>query len=184
MQVSLSCVTSAIWTTAASPERPWQYILATSEDPVQLRRKAGGRVYLAAAQTFTHRQEETGWRVQTLAYTYQTALNADLSDELLLWHWHPAQRPGPHIHAVAEHATEGSLRRLHLPTERVAFELVLRFLVEELGVQPRRDDWSDKLKEGEEFFRLHRSWPGPHPEPSVGVLEQVAKTLLRRKRRG
>jgi hypothetical protein len=181
MQVALSCVTSAIWRVAESPEQNGQYILATSEDPIELRREGKAKLYLAAAQTFTYRQEEGGWRVQTLAYSYQTALNADISDELLLWHWHPAQRAGAHLHAVVEHATEGPMRRLHLPTERVAFELVLRFLIEELGVQPHRKDWSHQLTEGEDYFRLHRSWPGPHPEPSEAtLLEHLRDSVARR----
>ena len=76
------------------------------------------------------------------------------------------------------------MRRLHLPTDRLALELVLRFLIEELGVQPRRDDWSHQLREGEDYFRLHRSWPGPYAEPSVGdLVGQVAQTIFRKRKR-
>ena len=40
----------------------------------------------------------------------------------------------------------------------IALEQVLRMLIDEFGVQPRRDDWRDVLTETQEAFETYRTW--------------------------
>lgn len=76
--------------------------------------------------------------MRTGAYLY--TVNADrLRGELFGWHWHPVGLSwcqSPHLHAPGE---DGD----HVPTGRVAFEQVVRWLIEELDVSPLRHDWAD-----------------------------------------
>jgi hypothetical protein len=51
-----------------------------------------------------------------------------------------------------------SLSKLHIPTGRVSFEEVVRFLVEELRVVPIRADWREIVADSEVRFREYRTW--------------------------
>jgi hypothetical protein len=51
-----------------------------------------------------------------------------------------------------------ALKNLHIPTSRVSFEEIVRFLIEELRVIPTRDDWEDVIGETETRFREFRTW--------------------------
>ena len=69
--------------------------------------------------------------------------------EVLLYHYHP--RGGspittPHLH-LGQGAQVGraDVRDAHLPTGNVSLNAVLRVLIEEMGVQPRRPDWDSIL---------------------------------------
>jgi hypothetical protein len=94
------------------------------------------------------------WHISTLAYDYRLSQAADES-ELLSWHWHPQTGvPFPHLHV----ATADWSRRRHVPSGRVSVEAVLRLLIGELGVPPRRQDWASVLDESEARFIKHRRW--------------------------
>jgi hypothetical protein len=63
----------------------------------------------------------------------------------------------PHLHAYGARDML-TLHKLHLPTGRVALEAVVRFLILDLDVVPRRDDWRSVLDRHEEQFRQARTW--------------------------
>lgn len=87
-------------------------------------------------------------------YSYALYATADLTDEILVWHWHPDSRSAAHVHVNARSASSlRSLRRLHVPTAKIAFEQVARFLIEDVAVSPARPDWAEVLSRGEEQFR-------------------------------
>jgi hypothetical protein len=65
--------------------------------------------------------------------------------------------PWPHLHAHGARDTL-TLHKLHLPTGRVALEAVVRFLIGDLNVAPRRSDWRTVLDRAEAHFRETRSW--------------------------
>jgi hypothetical protein len=97
------------------------------------------------------------WSVSTVEWIYQVG---DQSDEPIAeFHWHPESGHirWPHVHA---HGARDSLtlHRLHLPTGRVSVEAVIRFLIEDLGVIPRRSDWEAVLERHEQACRRARSW--------------------------
>ena len=101
------------------------------------------------------------WTVSTSEYIYEVS---DESDELIAtWHWHPAiaqaddEAHWPHLHAHGARETL-TLHKLHLPTGRVSVEAVVRFLIDDLDVVPRRDDWRAVLDRHEQTFRALRTW--------------------------
>ena len=116
--------------------------------------------------------EETGnplprrWRTTTLMYEYR--LLDHHHRELLVYHWQPGSSylgpDHPHLHVSASlraqvnacDTREIDLDRLHLPTDRVTFEAVIRMLISEFGIAPRRKDWQVTLDRTEAVFREQR----------------------------
>lgn len=82
--------------------------------------------------------------------------------ELFRWDWHPLTTPRrtqPHLHVRAEQPILSTpIERWHIPTGRVAFEEVVRFLILELVTEYNRDDWVEILAESEERFKAFRTW--------------------------
>jgi len=97
------------------------------------------------------------WRTSTTEWIYDIA---DQNDALIVaFHRHPgAGRIGwPHAHAHGAHEL-ASLHKLHIPTGRLSLEAVVRFLIEDLDVVPRRTNWREILDRHEEAFRVRRTW--------------------------
>ena len=87
------------------------------------------------------------WMVNVVGYYY--AVHDYEEREVLLYHWHPhATSPVviPHLH-LEQGALVGraEVRDAHLPTGEVFLNAVLRVLIEEMGVNPRRSDWESIL---------------------------------------
>lgn len=88
------------------------------------------------------------WRVSTIAYDY-SLLDAE-GNEILVYHWHPVDAGPvyPHLHLpgtlppypIGDRAFPVPLGDLHIPTAHVPFAAVIRLLVDEFGVPPRRPD--------------------------------------------
>jgi hypothetical protein len=130
---------------------------------VRLRRPHGHhRLYLALSQEFHIARDSRfpgEWKVVTDAYAYSLSLTEDLSEEFILWHWHPASGAMlPHLHLVVKHPRLGGLRKLHVPSGRVSIEEVIGLLIRELSVQAARDDWAEVLADTEARFRHYRTW--------------------------
>ena len=81
--------------------------------------------------------------------------------ELFAYHWHPTGVSAvrdPHFHASSTppvvvsdrpgnpNTTELALNRVHFPTHRMELTELVRFLITELGVGPRRPDWETVLE--------------------------------------
>lgn len=174
----LKCITKAIWVATpplAPPQGEWSLHISGKKggDPIRLRRDDDSLIYLTALQRFRPRQDETGaWRMRTLEYNYTVweALPDRSLKPVLQWHFHPSTgttSDTPHLHVrTSEFLCGLTTRRLHIPTERVAFEVVVRFLIEEMAVKPTRKDWSDVIDEALEAFVKHRSWT-TKPTPDV-----------------
>jgi hypothetical protein len=129
-----------------------------------LDRRNGQALNLEIRHRFVVRRPEGShglWTASTTEYIYRVSDERD--DVLAAWHWHPMEQtsgddaPWPHLHAYGAHDTL-TLHKLHLPTGRVGLEAVVRFLVSDLGVVPRRADWRAILDRAEAHFREHRSW--------------------------
>lgn len=100
------------------------------------------------------------WKVSTTSYAY--ALLRDDHQEIVTFHWHPTgpssiTTPHVHIGSGAEAAFPG-LTGAHIPTGRIAIEQFLRLIIEDLGVEPVRDDWSDVLDQGQQDFERWQTW--------------------------
>ncbi len=134
------------------------------------RRKGLSHVYFEAAQAFRIVKDQRypgEWKVQTLAYTYNVKvapkkLREGESPDVIMWHWQPHRSPehaSPHTHPPTSHRLFGlSLPDLHVPTGRVSFEEIIRFLIGEVRVLPLDEDWPKVLDRTESHYRMHRTW--------------------------
>jgi hypothetical protein len=162
LQRALSCVTLA----NLVYRRPWRdavQALGVSEEPIRLPVSSGGSalsLYVEQQYQVVEAPDEQGpWKIATRAYRYR--IDSAAGAELILWHWHPRdregrphRRPRPHLHAQV-----GELRGRHLLTGRVSLEAVIRVLLDEFDVRPRRDDWRSVLDASEAAFEQWRTWP-------------------------
>jgi hypothetical protein len=76
------------------------------------------------------------------------------SREIIAFHRHPIQDGAaatPHVHigpaATGRDAAflPGRFHKTHIPTGNIALEDVIRMLITEFGVEPRRADWESVL---------------------------------------
>lgn len=109
---------------------------------------------------------------QTASYTYRYQLGPDKQSWLLRWEYF-REPPRPdyeyplgHVHVNAEFvdSSAGAKFRkppahLHIPTGRVALELVLWHLIAEWGVDSKTDDWSGLFRQSLEGFEQRRRAP-------------------------
>jgi hypothetical protein len=172
---SLSCITKAIWVTVrplAGPNDYWTLHLSSASPgaPIRMERGGGGYIHLTALQRFRPRRvPETGaWRMRTMEYSYTLwESTADRAlKPLIQWHFHPesGSTDRPHLHVRAADEMWGmTTRKLHIPSDRVAFESVVRFVVDELGVSPRHADWEKRVDEALGRFVAYRSWTSIPP---------------------
>jgi hypothetical protein len=103
------------------------------------------------------------------AYSY--IVEEQAGAELLAYQWHPdarGARPWPHLHfRAAGQVGDPAWSKIHFPTGRVALEEVLRLLLDEMGVHPRREDWRERLQETQRKFEQFRTWPGNAQPPGA-----------------
>lgn len=164
LQLSLSCASKAHWVTGPRPygERG-QLALTTQPARIRLRVSAGGSLYLTATQNFHFEMDPDyarEWKVKTDGYAYALFVSEDEAGQVFSWHWHPEIKPSCHVHVGPRQGRSRALYRLHLPSGRVSFEEVLRFLIEEMGVRPARKDWDAILSDSQARFEAFRTWPG------------------------
>ena len=107
--------------------------------------------YLAAFDArnrFSHLEKQS--------YFFEVSVGKEPRRELLAFHWDRAQLnedagPGPHMHLGAGILASKSafalkdFHRLHVPTGLIALPHVIRFLIEELSVEPIRSNWDEIL---------------------------------------
>lgn len=97
--------------------------------------------------------------------SYRYVIQADEAHDSWLVRWeYLRERPtgSPYVHVRAEPGADFAVKpfeRLHLPTARVAFELVLRHVISEWGVQPKTHGWSEILDDSLSGFEKRRSAP-------------------------
>lgn len=160
---ALSCVTAGRLTVPRGPrlEGDLEYsIVLNRGQPVDLR--GDHRLRFSALQNFviikTDYPQSGPYNVRTTEYVYQIATRDQ--DELLAYHWTPEApidfRLYPHFHiglvSIAKDAPIPHFHKLHLPTGRVSLEGVIRLLIDDLGVQPRRQYWRAILDSTEETY--------------------------------
>lgn len=113
------------------------------------------------------RESKRIWNLRTLAYTYRIQLGPARTDwrfrfEYISPEEKPVDYPRHHLHIPVTLEGTGecpalNCERLHLPTGWVMFEELIRFLIKELGVRSRTNQWDRILRESEELFR---EWTG------------------------
>ena len=87
------------------------------------------------------------WMVVEEGYEYKI-LDAD-GREIIVYHWHPVEHnPIAFHHLHLEHGAEvgrEELQTAHLPTGYVSVADILRLLIFDFGVVPRRGDWEEVI---------------------------------------
>lgn len=98
--------------------------------------------------------------ISTIKYYYSVWLGKNL--RLIDFHYHRRQNAGPdahlHLRDDSGQAIRHQLLDRHIPTGRVPLEDVIRFLITEMNIEPRTQDWEQVLEETEATFRANRSW--------------------------
>lgn len=182
LQQPLSCISKAVWSygppvNAVGDE---QVLILPKDEPILLR-TADSKVWLHAAQRFVVVEDTRypgEWKTSTREYIYKVSEDPD-AEAAVEWHWHPARkRNEPHLHSRFAPGTEGLGRTaegLHLPTGRVAFEDVVKFLITDVGVPTTRPDAEQLIDESLAAFVRFRLWPSPAaavgPEASSAELD-------------
>ncbi len=115
------------------------------------------RLELSFLHTYIVAQTDDGWVVHSTAYHDQ--IRDDHAREFIAYHWHPGLGVDfPHVQFKSL-STPVDLRTSHIPTGRVSFEAVVRFLIDELAVEPiRDDDWRTMLDRNEQVFDRQQTW--------------------------
>ena len=95
------------------------------------------------------------WRVATVGYRY--TLGDDEGRELVSYQWHPrglSPVTVPHLHLGSRLVRPGvPFGGVHLPTGIVTLADVIRVVIVELGVEPRRGDWAAVLRRCDDEVR-------------------------------
>jgi hypothetical protein len=140
-------------------ERDGESALTLPDRWVRLQHPAGLHLSLIHAYTVS------SGVVHTTTYYYDIA-DGDLQP-VVQFHWHPGTRVDyPHIQ-VRSRTGLVDVQGRHIPSGRVSFESVVRFLIDELKVDPVPEHaatWRDLLDQNEEQFLTSRSW---HTRPGI-----------------
>ena len=94
--------------------------------------------------------------VRTESYLYRFLTSEE--HEFLAFHWHPiglSDVVDPHLHLssrlnpidMGRNQDPLPLAEMHIPTGFVTLEDVVRLLIAEFGIRPRRPDWETVLRE-------------------------------------
>lgn len=121
---------------------------------VSLRGIGGGRVSFHCRLDFLTREVDGVLDLVLAAYSYR--LLEFSGREILVFHWRPeglSSVTHPHLHLTSrlrpiplEPVGQSlSLADHHIPTGPVALAAVIRYLIAEIGVEPRRPAWSEIL---------------------------------------
>ena len=80
------------------------------------------------------------WDARIVGWVYDIIDHA--GRPILAFHWHPSRGrvAWPHLHDYGAHESV-DLHKLHAPAGTITAAAVARFLIEDLGVLPRRPDW-------------------------------------------
>lgn len=160
LQQALGLVARAQWITGEQDRQSGRWFLSTEPFPLRLVTADGGSIYLRCTQMFSYQKSATfrgEWKVHTEQYIYSVGTTPSEDDTVVAWHWHPDVREECHLHLYRDDEILGPMRKMHLPTQRISFEQVLRFLIVDLDVRARAG-WEAVLDDCEKRFVTYRSW--------------------------
>lgn len=125
----------------------------------------GIHLYLAQTLDADANEEEKSYRLRTLAYSYRISDGPNRTDTWLIrWEYNSRDlaehaetlHPRHHCHINTELSfcnRPCDLVGLHIATGWVTIEEVIRFLIKELEVKPKSQNWDVLLQQSEEKFR-------------------------------
>lgn len=160
MNAALSCVHPSAYFYVSKRPLAEDWALVSEPSPVPLEVRGGDTIFLAATQSFRMRRHKGQWKCSTEEYIYNITDEEDPRKYMFAWHWHPNQWPDTHMHVNAQLSNGMKLDGRHIPTARIAFEEVLRFLIAECEVEPAKEtaEWRTVLDETQERYEKFRTW--------------------------
>lgn len=160
---SLSTVSSAIWVVGTTDSSLTAF---TTPPAVKLRCRSGSALFLRSTIRFEYvadnRFSPVERKVSTKYYAHTVGTSDCLSPQLYSWEWSTTETPHLHVHR-GDPEFRG-LGKLHIPTGRVYFEDVLRFLLAEHEVVPKRSDWEEVIARNLRRVSGFATW-GAAPDP-------------------
>jgi len=136
--------------------------------PVIRLRQIDGFAYLRSSLQYRYADDDRfpGERkVSTHDYAHTLGETPSLKPGLYSWEWAAREPRYPHVHVRRGHRDFAGLGKIHIPTGRVFFEDVVRFLIEEHEVEPVREDWRTILDECAHLVGSWATWGGRPPVP-------------------
>lgn len=167
LRAALSCVGTAQFTLtpgamgATSDTHQWTL---NDDVPVDL----GGGFLLRASMHFETLDQgassprDERFRVTTRGYMY-AVLDAE-GKELIAAHWHPNSRvssytyPHWHVGSIVLSPSGIFLARAHIPSPRISFESMIRWIIQNTNVTPAFADWDERLRRSEIAFDEIKTW--------------------------
>jgi hypothetical protein len=148
-QVAVSCVTDQIVRASGFDPNtgPHALVLARGE---AVRVASPDGLALRVTENYELVQDTSTrdrWRIAVTGYWYAVE-RLPAEEELLAFHWHPRVEDVnfPHLHLGHTLVADVGFSRVHVPTGQVTLRDVLRLLVRDLHVRPRRPNWRDVLQ--------------------------------------
>jgi hypothetical protein len=159
LQQAVSFVTRDVLIASGREPSDERHLLAFGGgDPARLRGDRKLSLRVAHRYRITEATGVLGaWKVSTAEYVYEL-LDGDRR-RVIAYHWHPVGRSAvtwPHVHLPK--GTPFDLAQAHAPTGRISIEAVLRFAIQDLGVEPLRRNWREAMAKSEQLFLRQRSW--------------------------
>lgn len=163
----LNCVAHC-WVYAYPSKKAGQYLLISAPADAEktdraseyfLRIRRGKEVLFFRGYQLFQLFDDESFRISTLKYYY--SIWPKQNEILVDFHYHERKADLYKGHLHIPNCTGGSpvhfLINKHIPTARVPIEDVVRFMIQEVGVTPRKTDWQDILKETEAIFTANRT---------------------------
>jgi hypothetical protein len=116
-----------------------------------------------------HDRDRGPYKVSTRGYMH--ALQTIDGAEVIAFHWHPigtSDVKDTHMHMGSTQLNPAGVisKKHHIPAPRMSVEAVVRFCIEQVGVEPLRDKWSSILSDSNDLFRMWATW-GAEPTPEI-----------------
>jgi hypothetical protein len=142
---AVTCITSTgLRTTGIRPDRGPHTIDFLGKAAVRLERR-GSRppiLFLVSHGYALDREGDGRWSARTTRWAYQ--VKSFEQRELFAYHWHPTGHSHvtePHLH-ISGRTDPAELGDAHFPTGPITLADVVRLLIRDFQVRPRRADWS------------------------------------------
>lgn len=147
IQQVVSCVTGSVVSVQGGYFPAGKPHLLTFADGYPARLSGDARLLLWLNYWYRILPNETGWYIHVVGYFHSLADQEDI--ELLTYQWHPDSLHTvdfPHVHiGPAGRVGYADLLRAHLPTGFIAVREIVRLVIIDFGINPRRDDWQEIL---------------------------------------
>lgn len=130
---------------------------------LRLKTSKGQRLYVQSWIDFAysdHPHYAGERKVTTLRYAHRVSDDPAFEAQMFAWEWNSATGHDPHVHVNRGHPEAKGFGKLHIPTGRVFLEQIVAFLVRDLGVVPRRDDWARVLDANLDRVSRFATWGG------------------------